>query len=243
MKYKIVIPSLGRPDVAAKHPLLSRAILAVHKDEEAQYRRTCSKALGIVAYPPEFIGLPKTRNWIVDNVREANDDFMVQVDDDLDYVRFDMGFKLPFYRDPDKLEAILRHTARLALDAGTGLFGYSHAFNPRERVANNAFRFRSWIGGVIGLVDPDLRFDPMCSLKEDVDICLETIVRYRFIVQDLRYVWMCAQWDMKGEASRFRTTASEMAALEYLRSKWGHGIVELASTRRKTGQVLKLHLS
>ena len=243
MRYKLVIPSYGRWELAAKHPLLEAAYLVVPASQEQEYQRTCGdKCLGIITHP-DLKGLPRTRNFIIQEVYDpATEEFIFQADDDIDYVRYLMTRRVVNLTRPRDILPVIEHTARLALDTGTNLFGYAHTPRPNERTAETPFRWRTYISSVaMGIIGQGQLFDENLVVKSDVDFSLQTLERYRVACMDRRYSWAAGRWTRGGLADQ-RTTASTEAAVEYLAMKWGKGIVRLNKKKRSTGEALQLNV-
>ena len=142
MQWKLAIPSYGRSDTIAKHPLLERAHLVIPASQEAAYRAAVGDKPAAIVCHQDIIGVAKTRNFILDEVKAADDDFLFMCDDDLHLVRFLMSFRV-INLPPARMLDVITHTARLAFDAGTTVFGYARTPRPMERTVLRPFSFRS----------------------------------------------------------------------------------------------------
>jgi hypothetical protein len=243
MKWTLAIPSLGRSAVIGKHPLLAQSVVVVAERERKLYTTALPKDQAIAVLPDSIKGIAQTRNWILDNVRKPEDEFLVMCDDDIEAIQYMMSMHTRSNKDPDYMVAVMERTAQLALDGQVGLFGYAHTPNPKERRSGLPFILRTWLSaGVIGFVDPSLRFDSSLMTKEDVDISLQSIARHRYLIQDLRYAWVCQRWNNVGGMASFRTQELEYDTLKFLKKKWGDRIISLNYSRRKSGMALRLNL-
>jgi hypothetical protein len=97
----------------------------------------------------------------------------------------------------------------------------------------------------MGVIDRALKFDHHLMSKEDMDISLMAwATGNRFTWMDLRWCWLADAWSNKGGMVEVRTSEVEREALEYLRDKWGGGIVTLEQAReRKTGLSVRLNVT
>ena len=122
-----------------------------------------------------------------------------------------------------------------------GVFGFSHTPNPRERNTFVPFTLRGWVNcRAIGIVNPELRFDPALHAKEDFDICLQSLQKHRLVWCEMRWTFVCEHWTTPGGLQEVRTSATEREDNRYLVSKWGSKVMRAGGKKRNTGMGLSV---
>jgi hypothetical protein len=77
------------------------------------------------------------------------------------------------------------------------------------------------VGGALGIIGRDLRFDPNLKLRADIDFCLQAQLRYRCIYADLRFAFVEQRFNNTGGNARLRSAERNARELAYLKQKWG----------------------
>lgn len=232
MKYRLFIPSIGRPEQTAKHPMLEQATVFLKDTEvpayEAAFRKADRKPLAIEV--GNGFGLSKARNDILSLWRDEDAIFMA--DDDVSSARYIMKYAPINIDNPWHMLEILQNTARLALDAGSPLFGYAPTPRPIERKVWMPFDFRGRLeDSVGGYTDRRIRYDEMVMVNTSIDAMLESIRLSRLCLTDLRYSWNHDRWTTGGLAA-YRTKGRIEQTARYLQAKWGRGVVEFQKKAR-----------
>ena len=227
MKFKCVIPSLGRPEEIQSHPMLEHCHVVVVADQLAEYQSGRRRPLAYHVLPPTVKGLPATRNWILDNLWDKDEDFIWQVDDDLRYIVYMMTRSTRRLKDPDYMVDVIDHVGRAAMDAGTGLFTFALTPKPIERIPSKFIGLRGWASDhQMGIIDRELRFDENMRTRACIDISLQCLLKYRFLWKDLRWHFSCDIRTGTGGLVTSRTTEREQEAFDYLEKKWGKGLLK-----------------
>jgi len=227
MKFKCVIPSLGRPEEIQSHPMLEKCHVVVAPDQLDDYKSGKRQPIAYHALEPTVKGLPATRNWILDNLWDKDEDFIWQIDDDLRHVTYMMTRAVRRITDPDYMVDVVAHVGRAAMDAGTGLFGFAQTPKPMWRVPSKFIDVRGWASDhQMGVIDRELRFDENMRTRSCVDISLQCLLKHRFLWKDLRWHFLCDIRTGKGGLVASRTTEREQQAFDYLEKKWGKGLLK-----------------
>lgn len=243
LRFKIVCTSLGRAGKLAQHPLLPLLTLVVPASEERAYQRAVGgRVAGLYAHP-DLDGLARTRNFVLDEVYAGDEDFVFLVDDDVYRIRHMMRFRVVYLTRHDHILAVIGRTARLALEAGTNLFGYAPTPRPQERKGWEPFSLRVWIDGQsMGVIGREQRFDDRLRSGSDIDFSLQTLRDRRILLRDNRYAWEQRRWSVGG-ASHFRTTAEFGRNLAHLQRKWGRGVIQPNPSKRRTGLAVRVQVN
>lgn len=236
---KIVIPTLGRVDIIEKHPLREVADLLVAEREYDLYHARYPD-MTIWAHPDTVKNIAQARNYVLEEIRKPEDRSIVMFDDDLECCIYTMSMHYQKHYDVEYMVRVLERTEGMAIDAGAGIFGFAHTPRPQERDTFRPFSLRGWVNcRSIGIIDPDLRFDPFLTAKEDFDICLQSLQKNRIVWMDKRYVFLCEHWTNAGGLQETRTTATEEKDNAYMRRKWGTKVM-VTGVRRNTGMSLSI---
>ena len=214
---RIVIPSKGRAGVIGQKALrlFPDALVCVGSDEAERYAAVTKNLL---VHPPEVVGIGPLRQWVLDNVADPT---VVMVDDDVRYIVSQVGFKGRRFDDPDTARAIVERLAILAQDAGCRVFGFYQGGGPLNYSNARPFSFNHWVGGVVGVVGRELRYDTSLILRADIDFCLQSLLRDRIIMLDCRYSFIHTRFGGAGGNASNRSSERHPREIAYLERKWG----------------------
>nr|BDD44599.1 hypothetical protein 6 [Flavobacteriaceae bacterium] len=220
---KIVIPSKGRASVVTKKALklFPDATVCVGEDEVDAYGPVSSDLL---VHPSNVLGIGPLRQWVLDNVA---DPCVVMVDDDVTHAYSQVGFHKRRIEDPDTARAIVERTAILAQDAGARVFGFQQAARPLSYANFKPFALNSWVGGIVGIIGRELRYDTSLLLRADIDFCLQSLMLDRFVLVDGRYSFIHTRFGGAGGNAANRSAQRHQDEIRYLRRKWGQYLDEV----------------
>lgn len=250
-RFTLFVPSRKRAARVIRHPLFRAANIIVHDSEYDDYRAAFARA-GV--QPGSLLthtvqGLSKIHNQMLTFFHPKDESWQIHTDDDYAGFMFLHTFRSSKVRiaDPQKIVDIMTHVGLAAQDAGTGLFCFAQTAIPYERHAFNPFRLRGWgMAACMGFLDPDLRFDEALPLSIDIDLCLQAIAKHRFIWQEMRWWGWCEEKAGRtgadpGGLAGIRIPAITTAAHDYLRQKWGEGVITAKGAKQR-GQGLTVRV-
>jgi len=214
---KIVIPSKGRAGTIGHKALrlFPDATVCVGSDEAEVY---AAVTRNLLVHPPEVTGIGPLRQWVLDHVEDRT---VVMVDDDVKYAISQVGFKARRFDDADTARAIVERLAVLAEEAGARVFGFYQGGGPLQYSNALPFSFNHWVGGVIGIVGRELRYDTSLILRADIDFCLQSLLRDRIVLTDCRYCFIHTRFAGAGGNAANRSSERHAREIAYLRRKWG----------------------
>ena len=228
LPFKIVVPSRARSKVIGDNPLYDYCHMVVDSDRERRaYEQEGVPPENIVVMPEPPLNISVLRQWILDELWEPDEPFIVQIDDDFLGLRPTMGWRAKSVRNPVDIAAILWESYLSATDAQCGIFGYMADSNPSYRNCNTPIVLRRWVQGGFGILDRELQFDKRLYQSEDVDICLASLVRSRILWKDHRFDLKRKPHRMAGGIQRTRTTQTTQQSDRIVNEKWGSGTVEV----------------
>lgn len=232
---EIIIPSKGRPDVIGDKALrlFPDATLCVGDDEQADYAKVSDRLL---VHPANVVGIGPLRQWVLDHV---DDPVVVMVDDDVTHVYSQVGFHKRRIEDADTARAIVERLAIMAVDAGVRVFGFQQAARPFTYANFHPFSLNTWVGGLIGIVGRELRFDQSLLLRADIDFCLQSLLHDRIVLVDGRFSFIHTRFAGGGGNAANRSAARHEREIAYLRRKWGQWLA-VAQAKGTTRLVVKV---
>jgi hypothetical protein len=206
--------SRGRADRLTTHRLVEGATLVVPESEVAAYEHATRRTLRVVPIPDALRGVSKVRNWIIHRFEE---ECVVMYDDDCSAVRAILS---PRKLMPSEVEAMVENTAYCAAGAGAKMFGWMQRPDPRLVCRNDPFALASWVGGAVGVIGKEVRWDELLSFKCDIDACLTELMKNRIVWKESRFCFIQERDKNLGGNSLFRTPERIEAEKRYLASKW-----------------------
>lgn len=217
---QFVIPSRGRADSVADKTLklFPDALVCVGESEAAAYRAVTDNLL---VHPDEVVGIGPLRQWVLDHV---DDPVCVMLDDDIKAVYLKTDIRMRKIMDPDHVRAIVERVAICARDAGARVFGFAQAQSPMEYKAFEPFALSTWVGGVVGVIGRELRYDTSLILRADIDFCLKSLLRDRFVWVETRYCFQHIRFAGRGGNASNRSSERHRREIDLLLKRWGRHI-------------------
>lgn len=233
MKIAVCAPSYRRPVVLT---LAYLPFCRVYVDPaEAPTYRAANPGAAIVECAPGVQGnLCRARNHILDREFAAGADVVVIVDDDMtEMAYFEEQKRIHRLATDDFLWFIEKHSI-LARDLGAFLWGVNVNPDPQCYRDCTPFSTVSYIGGPFQafLAGGACRYDERLPLKEDYDMTLQQLNRYRVVLRCNKFFYRVKQSEQAGGCATYRNLDEERRQLELLRRKWGARIVRTDNNDR-----------
>ena len=227
---KIIIPSKGRSDIIRDKALrlFPDATLCIGDDEVDAYAKVSDRLL---IHPAGIVGIGPLRQWVLDHV---DDPCVVMVDDDVTHVYSQVGFHKKRIEDADTARAIVERLAILATDGDVRVFGFQQAARPFTYANFRPFSLNTWVGGLVGIIGRELRYDTSLLLRADIDFCLQSLLHDRIVLVDGRFSFIHTRFAGGGGNAANRSSARHEREIAYLRRKWGQclDVVQAKGTTR-----------
>jgi len=235
----IYCPSWKRGRTAFTHEHLSQARYVVAESQRDEYD---GKPIWVA--PDSAQGnLCRIRNWILDNAPEP---WILLLDDDFSgLVRWDGNRKVDLSEE-QTMEHI-EHGFTLAEEWGCVFWGVNCIPDKGAYREYTPFSLTNYIGGpwqaFIG--PPEVRYDEALPLKEDYDLTLQVMNRWRKALRINFLYYKVKQHTNTGGCADYRTMEREVEQFEALRRKWGSQIVRMdggeSRVNRKKGATWDLN--
>ena len=161
------------------------------------------------------------------------------VDDDVTHVYSQVGFHKQRIEDADTARAIVERLAILAQDAGVRVFGFQQAARPFTYANFRPFSLNTWVGGLVGIVGRELRYDTSLLLRADIDFCLQSLLRDRIVLVDGRFSFIHTRFAGGGGNAANRSSERHEREISYLRRKWGP-YLDVVQAKGTTRLVLRI---
>jgi hypothetical protein len=224
LKILIAVPTYKRAGNVPTLDLFDEPVLFVDSFEMDAYRKAHPNAT-IVEYVGNP-GLTPKLNFILKYARENKYDAIIKVDDDFREMAYYGDGIATTYRGEsrERIYQVCERLVVMAKDANIPLFSFLQIGDVRKFNPNSPFSlFATLKLGIYGmLVDNDLWFDERFKLKQDIDMCLQVLMKYRKVLIENRYSFHCKPtMGNPGGCSDYRNRPTEDKIMELLRSKWG----------------------
>lgn len=213
-------PSYKRADTAITQKYLPFCKYVVAEFEAEKY---LDKGHDIWIVPDTAQGsVSKIRNYILDH---AESDKIVMLDDDMTHIGRWNKQKISKLTAPE-VEEFCEHGFMLADELGVKYWGMNLL---PDKGAYREYTPLSMKSPVLGPFQAfnglDLRYDEALPLKEDYDLSLQVLNKYRKTLRFNAYHYSVKQHTNTGGCANYRTRQKEMQQFELLQKKWGSKIV------------------
>jgi len=220
MKFEILSPSYRRPDSVTTQKYLPRCTYVVAQSEKRAYVKNGHR---VIAVPNTVQGnVSRVRNWILDHF----DPVLILDDDIRRFGRWSEQQNIKL--DTDDAMEFIEQAFNLAKQMGAKMWGMNLLPDKGAYREYTPFAFRSVVlGPVQGFTGLDLRYDELLPLKEDYDLSLQVLNKYRRTLRFNMMHYVCSQHTNTGGCASYRTMDRERKQFHELQKKWGSDIVRV----------------
>lgn len=227
----ITIPSYKRWEDLPGYDYFKTAKYIVTESQYNDYVNGRDKKRFIAIPDSEDGNIVKKRNWILKNIPRP----LIMIDDDVDkltmceggeYFKENGRAKQMIPLTPEQAEGIFIQAANLAYMWGCPMFGFNLNTDGRNYKQYKPFSLTQPIlGPCSGHLEHDMLYDEKMDLKEDYDISIQALNKYRKILRINKYAVNAAHKSNKGGCVSYRTLEREEAACKAIEKKWGTKII------------------
>ena len=236
----IIIPSYKRADCLAGIEYFGEvAKWCIPKSQEVDYLKVL-KQEQILSIPDEDDGsIVKKRNWILKNIARP----LVMIDDDVKSIEY-LEQRKEFHCDYRVLpkEQLLRFFQQgfdLAEGFHTALWGIYFKTDSREYKEFQPFSLSNIILGPFQChSEHDLLFDERMGTKEDYDMSLQMLNKYKMVLRLNKFAYRCSHGDNKGGIVSYRTMEKEIGWCRAIEKKWGRNVISYPREIKKQAELL-----
>lgn len=231
MKISVCCPSYKRPKVETLDYLPFCRVYVDNKEAEEYIKQ--NPGADIVACPDGVQGnLCRVRNYILKEELKNNDVVLI-VDDDLRGVFYHEKMKVVKVEPSDFISFVEKHSI-LARDIGAYFWGVNLNNDPQCYQEFRPFCTTSYIGGPFQcfLKGNECFYDENLPLKEDYDMTLQQLNKYRVVLRVNKFFYDCKQSSQAGGCAMYRNIEREKQQFELLQKKWGSKIIRSDNSSR-----------
>lgn len=232
MKVSVNIPSYKRP-VVETLKYLSFATVWVAESEMDDYRKI-NPNTDFQVVPDEVQGnIARVRNYILDH---ADGDIVVILDDDFKGMYYWEHNEKHLVQPEDFLDFVERYSI-LANEFGAKMWGVNVNQDKQVYREYSPFSLTNFVGAPFGvfLKGNELRYDERIPLKEDYDMTLQQLNKYRKVLRLNKFFYDVKQHKQTGGVANMRNLSMEIKQLELLQKKWGKKIVKWDNSDKSHG--------
>jgi len=231
----IVIPSYNRADGLKGADYFTTAKYVIPESQRDAYTR----AVGVkrlIVIPDESDGnIARKRNWILRNIERP----LLMLDDDVSALGYGEGGKQQLRLTPDQALDVIKQIANLAYQWDCRLFGLNVNEDGRNYQEYKPFSFTSVVLGPFhGHLDHDLLYDERMGSKDDYDMSLQVLQRYKMVLRANKYCYFTEHGDNAGGIVSERTMQKEQQYCEAIMGKWGRSVIKYRIPPQKMGDLL-----
>lgn len=238
MKISVNCPSYKRPYVETLEYLPFCKVWVDHKEYEDYIKANPGLEENIISCPEGIQGnVSRIRNYILDQEFKNGADVVCIVDDDLKgiyhfEVKDGYAYNDVLVTAEEFLDFIEKGTI-LCEDFGFKLWGVNLNKDSLNYIHRQPFNTKAIILGPFSChLKNEIRYDEDLPLKEDYDLAIQHLNKYRGILRLNKYHYNCKQSINPGGCATYRNYDREKQQFEALQHKWGSKIVKQDRTSK-----------
>lgn len=238
MKISINCPSYKRPKVETLKYLPFCKVWVI-QDELLEYQKQNKGARFEVL--SEQGNVSNARNEILKREFAKGYDVVCIVDDDLKGIYHyekskynNFGYEKILVESYEFEDFIIKHT-QMCIDLGFYLWGVNLNKDPLSYKHGTPINTKAIILGPFSchLKGTEVFYDERIPLKEDYDLAISHLYKYRGILRMNKFHYDCKQSVQAGGCATIRNYQREKEQFELLQKKWGKNIVRIDKTSKK----------
>lgn len=246
MKISINCPSYKRPKVETLKYLPFVKVWVDHKEYDDYIKLNPGFEENIISCPEGIQGnVSRIRNYILDEEFKNGMDAVCIIDDDMDGIyRFEKEGDYAYSQklvSAEEFYDFLNKGCILCNEFGFKLWGVNlnkDALNYKHCLP---FNTKAVILGPFSVhMNNPIRYDENLPLKEDYDIAIQHLNKYRGILRLNKYHYNCKQSKQKGGCATYRNYEREEQQLKLLQKKWGSNIVKRDKTNKGKKEKIRI---
>lgn len=236
---KIYIPSYKRHLNLLGIEYFKSAIYIVPESQRDDYAKVVGSSRVICLPDSEDGNIAKKRNWILKNMKSP----LVMLDDDVSslgyYEARPSGSTKRIDMNPKIVNDFIEKSFDLCDQFGAKMWGLAQ--NQDNRIYKEFVPFslgKISLGPFQGHLPHDLKFDESVGVKDDYDMALQQLNKYRKILRWNKFHYMCEHGGNEGGCVSSRSKEKEIEQCEKIMAKWGKKIISYKIPPKKISDLL-----
>ena len=236
----VIIPSYNRSESLRGKDYFFMAKYCVPKSQKDKYINKVGINRVICLPDAEDGNIVKKRNWIIRNIPKP----LIMIDDDVSKLVYwdNRRNGKTYLRDDlpkDLLLDVFNEFISLAEQFEVKMFGISQNTDDRVHKESEPFNLTNIILGPFqGHLEHDLNFDERVGTKDDYDMSLQQLNKYRKILRFNKFAYECNHGNNKGGIVSYRSKNKEIQYCEAIMKKWGTNIIKYNIPPKKMTDLL-----
>lgn len=240
MKISVNCPSYKRPYVETLEYLPFVKVWVCESEYDSYIEENKGFEDNIIKVPLGIQGnVSRIRNYILEEEYKAGYDVVVIIDDDMKKMEYWENEKRVELKSEDFLDFIEKYSI-MCDDFGFKLWGVNVNFDRGVYREFTPFSTTSFIGCPFHafLKGNECRYDERIPLKEDYDMTIQNMNKYRGVLRVNKYYYDVKQSKQSGGCATMRNYEEEKRQLDILIKKWGDKIVKIDKNGKKNSKFI-----
>lgn len=238
----VIIPSYKRAHDLKGKDYFFMAKYCVPESQKNEYVKVLGEER-VICLPDDDDGnIVKKRNWILKNIQRP----LIMVDDDVKSINYyekrnakNDGEQKNKVLNKNLLIDFFKHNFELAENFGVKMWGLAQ--NEDNRIYKEFLPFNLSniiLGPFQAHLEHDLEFDIKVGTKDDYDMALQQLNKYKKVLRLNKFHYLCEHGDNKGGIVSYRSKEKEIIYCKQIMIKWGKKIIQYTIPPRKMTDLL-----
>ena len=248
MKISVNCPSYKRPKVETLDYLPFCKVWVDNKEYNNYIKANPRHKENIISVPDGIQGnVCRIRNYILDKEFEKGIDVVCIIDDDMKGIYYFENENGKAYNkkivNQDEFIQFLEKYSVMCEELGFKLWGVNLNQDALSYRQYSPFSTNSVILGPFSChLKNNIRYDVNLPLKEDYDLAIQHLNKYRGILRINKFHYNCKQSKQAGGCATYRNYQREEEQLKLLQKKWGKKIVKIDKVENSNTKKVKKEL-
>lgn len=234
----VIIPSYKRSHDLKGKDYFYMAKYCVPESQKKEYIDVLGKERVITLPDNKDGNIVKKRNWILNNVSFP----LIMIDDDVSEICFfESKNNKPIKNSINREDLIdfFGKSFELCEEFGCKLWGINQNTDPIAYKQYSPFNLSKIILGPFqGHLKHDLLFDERVGTKDDYDMALQQLNKYKKVLRLNKFSYECEHGDNKGGIVAYRSKEKEIEYCKAIMMKWGTKVIKYQIPPRKMTDLL-----
>lgn len=234
----VIIPSYKRSHDLKGKDYFFMAKYCVPESQKDEYIKEVGKDRIITLPDNEDGDIVKKRNWILKNIPRP----LIMIDDDvksIGYIQSINNKPKQFTLEKEKLLEFFTNSFVLCNDFNAKMWGMNQNSDPMSYRQYNPISLSNIVLGPFqGHLKHDLLFDKRVGTKDDYDMALQQLQKYKKVLRLNKFHYLCEHGDNKGGIVSYRSKEKEIEYCKQIMLKWGKKIIQYRIPPQKMTDLL-----